>query len=153
MPALKKTFRCRNRRRTKHLSHDDHKATVLTEQSLSVRTLVRMTWVNQQNDINGHNDATCTCLELLYVQKTTDFILLSYTRFISCRSSYEWDFTTKYRVFQLWKTDSMTAIFLFITEYFSKIKKITLIFIPYIYIYSVSRQCSIMLTGCSRIYY
>ncbi len=81
------------------VSHDDHKP--LTEQSLSVRILVWMTWVNQQNDINGHNDATCTCLVLLSVQKTTGVILLSYTLYMSCRSSYEWDFITKYRVLQL----------------------------------------------------
>lgn len=36
MPALDKTFSCRNRHRTMRLYHDDHKATVLTEQSLSV---------------------------------------------------------------------------------------------------------------------
>lgn len=106
MAALDKTFSCRNRHRTMCLSYDDHKATVLTEQSLSVITLARMTRVNQQNDDNGRNDVTCTCLSaneasvLLSVQKTTDIILLSYTLSISCRSSYVWDSLQKYRVFQ-----------------------------------------------------
>jgi len=36
MPALDKTFGCRNRHRTTCLYHNDHKATVLMEQSLSV---------------------------------------------------------------------------------------------------------------------
>lgn len=36
---------------------------------------------------------------LLFIQKTTDFILLSYTPFITRRSSYVWDFTTKVQGF------------------------------------------------------
>lgn len=102
MPALDKTFSCRNRHRTMCLYHDDHKATVLTKQSLSVEdTCLNDICVNQQKDVNGRNDATCTCLSAkeasvrLSVQKTTDIILLSYTLSISCRSRYVWDFTTK----------------------------------------------------------
>lgn len=123
MPALDKTFSCRNRHRTMCLSHDDHKATVLTEQSLSVSTLARMTRVNQQNDDNGRSDATCTCLSAneasvqLSVQKTTDIILLSYTRPISWRSSYVWDFTTKVQGIPLMKElGSMTVNYLCLTR-------------------------------------
>lgn len=116
MAALDKTFSCRNRHRTMCLSHYDHKATVLTEQSLSVSTLARMTRVNQQNDDNSRNDATCTCLSankasvLLSVQETTDIILLSYTLSISCRSNYVWDFTTKVQGIPVMKEiDNMTV--------------------------------------------
>lgn len=64
-------------------SHNANKASVLTEQSVYVKTLVRMTWANQQNDVSGHNDATCVCLNAnvvpVLLKKTADIIFLSYT--------------------------------------------------------------------------